>query len=108
MRRKLVQTLCLLACRGHSTGVGNLEHASEIAGAFQVGRSWARSRGASEQRQKGNACAHTNFRLKLLTDPRELLTGEHVHHPGAADARFHHHESGMFVHDSANDCGVFA
>jgi hypothetical protein len=36
MRRKLVQTFHLLARRRHSTGVGNLEHASEIAGAFQV------------------------------------------------------------------------
>ena len=29
-----LQTFHLLASRRHSTGVGNLEHASEIAGAF--------------------------------------------------------------------------
>ena len=31
-----MQTLPLLAYRRYSVGVGNLEHASEIAGAFQV------------------------------------------------------------------------
>jgi hypothetical protein len=36
MRRKLVQTLHLLAHRRHSTGMGNLDDAPEIAGAFQV------------------------------------------------------------------------
>ena len=53
-------------------------------------------------------CAHKLSVEQLLTNSGQLFAREHVHHPGAADARFHHHESGMFVHDSADDCGVFA
>jgi hypothetical protein len=51
--------------------------------------------------------AQTSF-AQPLTNSRELLAREHVHDSGPADPRFHHHKSGMFVHDFTDDCGVFA
>jgi hypothetical protein len=53
-------------------------------------------------------CAHKLSVEQLLTNSRQLFARKHVHHPGATDARFHHHESGMFVNDFADDSGFLA
>ena len=55
------------------------------------------------------ALRHTSRELHSISaDARELFAREHVHHPGAAHARFHHHESGMFGNDFADDSGFLA
>jgi hypothetical protein len=37
-----------------------------------------------------------------------LFARKHIDYTDAADARFHHDESGMFVNDFADDGGFFA
>src|SRR6267378_1647776 len=51
-------------------------------------------------------CAHKLSVEQLLTNSRQLFAREYVNQLGPADPRFHHHESGMFVYDFADDGGV--
>jgi hypothetical protein len=100
--------------------MGNLEHAPEIAGAFQVDEarrivrlmfsndSAALSRGAREQPARQRVCLHKLSVEQLLTNSGELFAREHVNHADAAHARFHHHKSGMFLNDFADDSGFLA
>lgn len=46
--------------------------------------------------------------ISISTNPRQLFSRKHAHHPLAADAAGGYHLSGMIVYHFANHCGVFS